>query len=179
MRSWVYDQLAEIYDERYSNEHCREENEQVAAWVREISADPVLLDVGCGTGLALELELASLEKYRGIDPSAGMLQRFQAKFPGVDVVNLGFEEAFDKDMLGEASVVISLFGSPSYIYPAFQKFLVAAAPHGLVMHYRPGYQPDYEPEIPTAQASFDSAGKAILDRGGRLFDYNNFRVGVW
>ena len=47
---------------------------------------PSVLDVGCGTGRVLDLELTTPDRYAGVDPSQPMLNMLVRKYPGVGAV---------------------------------------------------------------------------------------------
>ena len=63
-----------------------------------------VLDLGCGTGLLLELLALQPEDYIGIDPSEKMLEELQSKFPEHET-----KKKADFGMLGD--VGDSFFGS--------------------------------------------------------------------
>ena len=63
-----------------------------------------VLDLGCGTGLLLELLALQPEDYLGIDPSEKMLEELQRKFPEHETKNKA-----NFGMLGD--VGDSFFGS--------------------------------------------------------------------
>lgn len=178
----VYDSIAPEYDSRYTDESCQLENKAVAEIVKSLHPNPKLLDVGCGTGLALELGLVNTGKYVGLDPSEGMLQRMREKFPeeNLRLVQATFEDAYDRRLVRRGfDVMISLFGSPSYVAPSYMENMISMANHGVVMHYLPGYWPDYEHETPYASRSLALAERAVLSRGGKILELNNFQVGVY
>lgn len=57
----TYDALADHYDERYDTPVGREEDEIVKGWISSphLATDHVL-DIGCGTGLLLDLHSESV-----------------------------------------------------------------------------------------------------------------------
>lgn len=75
----AYDRLAERYDTLYRSRACRVENKLVARWLADLQ-EPVL-DVGCGTGLLLELR-PELSDYTGLDISPRMLEVARRNHPG-------------------------------------------------------------------------------------------------
>jgi SAM-dependent methyltransferase len=174
-----YDELAEVYDSRYFTPTPLFENEVVRHLLSLIAPpQPRLLDIGCGTGLALDLKLTSIENYVGVDPSRGMLSKLREKFPAAHADLATFEEWFDQGGQGSEpfDVAISLFGSPSYITPAYIEQISGLAPVVLLLHYKEGYWPEFEPEPATSPGS-RAAAEAMADRlGGKTFAFNAFQV---
>jgi SAM-dependent methyltransferase len=177
----VYDRMADVYDDRYSDASCAEENAIVADMVRRLlmDCDQPVLDVGCGTGLALELGLIRPENYVGLDPSEGMLKRFLDKFP--DLEDALFHDTFEgyrkrTTRYTRYAAIISLFGSPSYIDPVYIHHLFSMAPKVLLMHYVQGYWPDYEGMPLNSNASRKAAAMACEARGGVTIRLNNFQI---
>ncbi len=73
-----YDEWAEDYDGMFLAREYLDEN---WALFKTLDLRGRVLDVGCGTGLAVEWGDIPPERYVGIDPSKGMLQRFAWKHP--------------------------------------------------------------------------------------------------
>jgi SAM-dependent methyltransferase len=176
----IYDQLADTYDDSYSDAYCLEENAIVMDMaMRLITPRDFVLDVGCGTGLALEMGITTIHMYEGLDPSEGMLKKFQSKFPKAEhVCSLNSFESFcdsqpDSMRFG---AVISLFGSPSYIDPAYIPRMFEISPKVMLMHYVPGYWPDYEGMPLHSDASREVAREECLKRDGTVMRLNNFQV---
>lgn len=183
----IYDHLAEIYDDRYADDTCLFENAVVASLAAGLTGidNPRLLDIGCGSGLALELEMTSIENYTGMDPSMGMINRLKEKFPEANAVVATFEDWYQlhwERPPGEPhlqfDLAVSMFGSPSYITPEFIEKILHTAPAVLMMHYKPGYWPDYEDEPVNSPGSRDAAVQACLEAGGRMIWFNNFWVSL-
>lgn len=174
-----YDELAEEYDSWYHTPTPLFENEVVRHLLSLIAPpQPRLLDVGCGTGLALELGLTSVENFVGVDPSRGMLSKLREKFPTAHADLATFEDWFDQG--GKDSepfdVAISLFGSPSYMTPTYIEKIYDLAPVVLLMHYKEGYWPGFEPEPATSPGSRIAAAAMAERLGGKVFTFNTFQV---
>lgn len=179
----IYDELAENYDRMYSTRECRMENLAVWGMVTGGTPRPSLLDVGAGTGLALDLRMVERPggRYRAVDPSRPMLDRLSAKHPWARDLHQCTLEDY---LLTEAGTqrfhtVISLFGSPSYIHPDAIEALPSLGTRVFLMHYREGYHPPYEDQPPLADASREAAAGLS---GAVVSHLNNFQiveVGTW
>jgi hypothetical protein len=165
----VYDRLAPIYDARYSTPECLSENNQIFGDVKDLLT-PIssILDVGCGTGIAIEYLSISSVSYLGIDPSQGMKNEFIRKYPQYNFEQTRFEDAkIDKYF----DIVISLFGSPSYIEPASYGRLRASADEYFLMFYKDGYKPDYQDDT-QIKTDWSKLAKVF----GKPYEYNNFII---
>jgi hypothetical protein len=83
--------------------------EAVAALAREYP--PAVLDVGCGTGRVLDLELTLPDRYAGVDPSTSMLNQLVRKHPNVaGVYPMLMEQALGRQLFtpGQFEIVIIL-----------------------------------------------------------------------
>jgi hypothetical protein len=91
--AWTeYDSIATDYDARRPNEADAEVCKAISAHfgVRR----PTVLDVGCGTGAALDLGVVDACQYTGLDPSQAMLNMLVRKHPRVRrVIPARFESA--------------------------------------------------------------------------------------
>lgn len=111
-----YDQFADVYDAHFQDAKSLAENHAVARWLKPyLSHARRVVDLGCGTGLLLDLVPLASTSYTGIDISPAMLDRAREKHPGHRFV-VGDIEADDIASVSDesADVVVSLFGSVSY-----------------------------------------------------------------
>lgn len=106
-----YDVIAERYDSLFIDKASIRENEQVARMLRNVKT-PVM-DIGCGTGLLIDLLSVMDDEYIGVDPSRKMLDVFKKKHPSYRSVNIPFEWLDPASV--EYSTAVALFGSASYI----------------------------------------------------------------
>lgn len=115
----AYDRFAAQYDVIYSGKVVEAENRAIRERLGGI-ADPVL-DVGCGTGLLVDLIRPDPESYIGIDISEGMLQHARRKYSGYLFARRDMNEI--RSILQRVpkqltvpvfSTVVSLFGAYSY-----------------------------------------------------------------
>lgn len=173
----VYDELACDYDARYDTAECRWENR----WVWELVSGhfgghrPRTLDVGCGTGLLLDLHITAAESYIGVDPSQAMLNELLRKHGDALVYPLTAEEMIetppwvidDGDKSEPFDLVVAMFGSPSYFEPQTHSALLDLTDDLLLlMHYEPGYLPDYHRTVPPTLDSSREAAHALVRRQG-------------
>jgi SAM-dependent methyltransferase len=124
----AYDQVAAEYDDRFSSPVALAENELVKQWIQEDfkrgvqGSYPLVWDLGCGTGLFLDLFPEwPPDRYRGVDVSAEMLKRFHVKHPQHAALWADYSYLLEAEMTPywrQGGVVVSLFGSPSYIRSA-------------------------------------------------------------
>lgn len=156
----IYDEFAKTYDEHYASAEFQEEDQELfkilSPWVRG-----KVLDLGCGTGLTLSYNNISKEDYLGVDPSKGMLEKFQAKFPDYRTLNSTFEQWIETDTDSKFDSILALFGAPSY-FPkgSYDEVLERLTPKGhyFLMFYKPGYFPAHiytEEDISATKARID------------------------
>lgn len=106
-----YDAIAERYDSLFNDKASIKENEQVARMLCHVQT-PVM-DIGCGTGLLIDLLSVMDNEYIGVDPSAKMLEQFRHKHPKHKSVNIPFEWLNPSQI--NYRTAVALFGSASYI----------------------------------------------------------------
>lgn len=137
-----YDLISEKYDDLFIDESSIIENKEVYKKIKEYTKGTIL-DIGCGTGLFLDmLGKKTKVKYTGIDPSPKMLSKLIIKYPMYlnNLINASYEEI----KLGKYDIVISLFGSVSYIKKKKLKSILENVADGgkyFLMFYKEGYTP--------------------------------------
>lgn len=178
----VYDSLATEYDARYDEAEDLAENKHVQDLVRTHFGPtaPSTLDVGCGTGLLLDLGITAPGVYTAVDPSKGMLNELLRKHPKVrDVVPSTMEEAIGFFKPRQFDLVCALFGSPSYISPeVLVQIPDLSSDLTIFMHYKEGYLPDYWTERPVPDHVDSSREAARMIPGATTYRLNNFDVTV-
>jgi SAM-dependent methyltransferase len=145
-----YDEVAEQYDAIYDEAKFQEENNRVFEYVPVEVAS--LLDIGCGTGLALDY--IAPERYVGFDPSYAMLDRITQKFgklgEGFSTFKAGMEEFHTVERF---DYVLCLFGVANYLPAEQVKRIPSYVAQGgtyLVMLQNEGYVPvvhDANPKV--------------------------------
>jgi SAM-dependent methyltransferase len=81
-----YDEVATYWDAEHLT--TPEESDRIRSLLAEVRGPfpPHVLDIGCGTGRVLDLELASARRYAALDRSQAMLNVLVRKHPGVAAV---------------------------------------------------------------------------------------------
>ncbi len=136
-----YDAIAERYDELFADRDALEENAEIMSLIAA-RPDGRVLDIGCGTGLLLRY--VSPAGYVGIDPSAQMLGQLVTNYPEYrgNIIHGRFEEFYDTG--GGFDLIVSLFGAPNYIAPAYFSHICGLLKPGgrvFAMFYQEGYVP--------------------------------------
>ncbi|MGB3415020.1 MAG: class I SAM-dependent methyltransferase [Microbacteriaceae bacterium] len=137
----TYDGLATTWDLKYGM--TEEEKQATASLIRQTFGEKLrrTLDVGCGTGLPLDLELVEPVRYVGIDPSTAMLNALVMKHPVLAGLHpMSYAEAEQHRVLSGTiyDTVLVLGGSASYLSPTEIEQLQARAKRDvLLMHYTP------------------------------------------
>lgn len=164
-----YDRYADAYDAHFQDNKSLAENRAVARWlVPRLRGARRVVDLGCGTGLLLELASLAPASYVGVDISPGMVNRARAKHPAHGFV-IGDIEAAAIDAVADhsADVVVSLFGSASYCDLIAARDTVARllTPDGRYFMMMCG------PRYPTRRSFIDSGGgKLQVHPAARVMD---------
>jgi len=140
----IYDGIAREYDGMYERQECFAENDMVKeSLLRNGFKLNSVLDVGCGTGLLLDIAEVG-DGYVGIDISQGMLDVFEEKHGGRDIAKVSFEEFVKIKGLHCIDEVVCLFGGISYVKPESVKDALEGFDGRLfLMFVREGYKPPY------------------------------------
>lgn len=148
----AYDAHAVNYDSCFSAPWAEAENRLIFRLVDAVGAGTGrILDIGCGTGLALEHLKPLPDNYCGIDVSGEMLKVASTRYPLFDFKHLDAEQLADRVPWPAFNSVISIFGPPSYC-PNPSKLVTGIAraivPGGriFIMALAPGHR--REPPVP-------------------------------
>ena len=143
-----YDRIARDYDSHYRGTREIAEDLAIGRWMLESGVlpgpartlelrHPLVVDVGCGTGLTLDIAAAVghpilPEHYLGVDPSRGMLAVAQERWPDHRFSRSYAELLEHETGRGRASAVVGLFGPYNYAQPdlAFPEAARVLAPGG-------------------------------------------------
>lgn len=144
-----YNDVAGFYDDYYSDPDSIMENEAIKEILSPfLNKEDFIIDIGCGTGLFLELFGHISMHYVGVDPSAEMLKTHKKKFPKKVTFNMKYE---DFQHHKPPRIAIGLFASPGYVSPGYldpTEYL-----GHFLMFYRDGFRPGfYNQENPETKA---------------------------
>lgn len=112
----AYDAIAGGYDSTYLGAGDQAENTLIAEWLEELALDtqrlvPRWLDIGCGTGLLVDLVDPAANAYVGFDISPRMVEVARQRHPRFTFDVGDMDAGLPR---GPFDMVVSLFASPSY-----------------------------------------------------------------
>lgn len=133
-----YDMIADRYDSLFSDPASLKENRELSHRLSGISGS--VFEIGCGTGLLVDLAHISPDNYLGIDPSRRMVDVFVGRHP--EFSNRVIIEPFSySQRVLSFDNIVSIFGSISYVEPVLLDFINSMDKHLFLMFYKPGYYP--------------------------------------
>lgn len=144
-----YSAIADVYDQLFVDDESDQENHRILDKVYFHKFNNIL-DIGCGTGLFLDYKPLYLKDngvhYVGVDPSLKMLNQLKKKHDTskgghISLFNTKFENYFS---LEKFDMIISLFGSISYVFPPHVdriKSMLSDTGVFILMFYKPDYVP--------------------------------------
>lgn len=130
-----YDSIADVYDSLFTGNGYPVEDKQVVEMI-QWAGEPIL-DIGCGTGLLVDLLNVPADSYVGIDPSSKMIMKLKEKHPDHPTKTTPFE---GMALASPEFYAISLYGSPSYIMPQYLARM-KQFDRVFAMFYKPDYNP--------------------------------------
>lgn len=139
-----YDHVAAYYDDVWSP---TTKSERIALWKTVTGMlggiNPKTLDLGAGTGGTLDSKVAGAPFTTAVDISQGMLNDLVMKHPRIGtVISASAEEYLSWETGAVYDLVISSFGSASYLSPEAVDLLPRIARGGVVLSF---YAPEYKP----------------------------------
>ena len=154
-----YDSIAVEYDDTYSSDEYVKENKVLGKLLSAVVKyyNPTsIYDIGCGTGLLLDLVNVGEARYNGIDPSAKMLAVAAKKHPGYY-----FRQGFlmDYSTSPYSSLYFALYGVGDYLSKEELQSLTNR--RSFVMCSAPGY---------SQKTTGDPIDQKQLDLVCQLFD---------
>ncbi|MBP1325842.1 hypothetical protein JOF28_001074 [Leucobacter exalbidus] len=179
-----YDEFASYWDTTHAA--TDEERRDYSLLIRELIGNRPqrVLDIGCGTGLALDLGITTPERYVGVDPSRAMLNELVLKYPHTAGIHpVKFETVLQERFLcgTKYNAVLALGGSASYLTPEEIYGIPDHASGPIVLAH---YATDLEPiandlDASTRAASFSATQQLVEARGGRSINIGRFIVSIF
>lgn len=172
-----YDEIADKYDKFFSSDEYRKEDFEVA---RKIPIKGKVLDIGCGTGLLIDLYRQkkvsdNSYEYVGVDPCFNMLKRLILKYGDKKCLCCKFEEM---DCSEKYDTIVSLYNSPSYIKPKCITKIKKVSKKGanvFLMFAKDGYTPIAHSLCGNDIKTYGfSAYKKYLRKVSKNFSYEKF-----
>jgi len=134
-----YDKIANTYDSLFVDKESKYEDAITSKLLGNLKGG--VIDIGCGTGLLVEITDISPDDYCGIDPSIRMLDIFKKKHPEYLTFELSFEDFFDGKRKSKFSNWVSLYGSISYVDKGCVELFGKTSMKKFLMFYADDYTP--------------------------------------
>lgn len=115
-----WDAQAADYDSLYTTSWCKREDDRIRDWLPRLSLpdSPIVLDIGCGTGLFLrQLAAANIKsRYVGVDISQDMIANFNAVGTAAVSVEVTVADAADYQWpyAGPPDLIASIYSPLSF-----------------------------------------------------------------
>jgi len=107
-----YDRKSTEYDTGYSSPLCKAEDRAIMQVIRPFITGGSMLDIGCGTGIALDY--LDPKDYLGLDVSPGMISKARSKYPDRNFVVGDMLEVVKNFESDSYENIVSLYGPLSY-----------------------------------------------------------------
>lgn len=171
-----YDEIAENYDSLFQDEASLKENGEVRDMLSPLHGS--VYEIGCGTGLLVELLNIERSLYRGADPSKGMLDVFLRKMP--EYKDSLFAGKVEEDIVSFSNFdnIVSLFGSPSYVDYEYVRKIAETRQGRFLMFYGEDYHPvTYEKtHVEFVHNRYSKAQLSRVFPNDRIFTYHNYII---
>lgn len=180
-----YDAIAPVYDDLFADDGVALAENHLVAELLAYNGGTVL-DIGCGTGLLLDLIDVAPEDYIGIDPSGRMLERFAARRPTHQTLQVQYENLVFRPGFPGIDLAVGLFGSPNYVDPGalhlgcFNHLTRRDKSRGrfFLMFYADWYRPVTYERSGVSVDHFDNAAIDLLieDFGASVERFGNYLI---
>lgn len=171
-----YDTIATEYETLFQEDSYHEQDLRMNNLVSVDLTGKRVLDIGCGTGLWLDLNpTVKPEQYMGIDPALQMLRIFTKKHP--EFRKSLMHEAFESFYFGQFDHIISIYGGVSYIKPyAIERIPKMLAPGGtyFLVFFKDTYYPVTHEKLHVEPTIY--RGNFDLLNAPRLIDFDQYTI---
>lgn len=171
-----YDAIADEYENLFQEDSYHEQDLRMNALANIDLSGKRVLDIGCGTGLWVDLNPSADPKtYIGVDPALQMLRIFTKKHP--DFRNSLVHEAFENFYLGKFDHIVSIYGGVSYLKPyAVERIPKMLNPGGtyFLVFFKDSYYPVTHEKLNVEPAIY--RGNFNLVNAQRLIDFDEYII---
>lgn len=173
-----YNTIADHYDGLFIENQYKEEDNELAEILKEKIKGKYVCDIGCGTGLLLDMIKIERQDYIGIDPSNKMIQIARQKHYGKKFLIDRFETYDQRHFKDRDVITVSLFGSMNYVIRDCLKYIKDYGKNYFLMFYKKKYYP----------VTYKRTGKDFFHykytmselkkifRGAEVREYNNYYI---